>query len=66
MRELTAWYNEIYCRIVEDSAPHFMHPSRAGDAALQAIREASREQLRWMDDRLNEARTRFGEGVLAR
>ena len=63
VRELTAWYNEIYCRIVEDSAPHFRQPSRAGDAALEAIRAAAGEQHRWLDEQLDAARTRFLEAT---
>ena len=35
VQELTAWYNEIYCRIVEDSASHFVQPSKPGAAALK-------------------------------
>ena len=59
VRGLAAWYNEIYCRIVEDSAPHFRQPTRAGDAALNAIRQAADEQHHWLDVQLNAARTRF-------
>jgi len=61
VRELIAWYNEIYCRIVEDSAPHFRQPSRASTAALEAIRKAAGEQHGWLDEQLDAARARFME-----
>ena len=66
VQELTAWYNEIYCRIVEDSASHFVQPSKPGAAALKVIQAAAREQQRWMDSQLNEARTRFVESAQGR
>lgn len=59
VRELTAWYNEIYCRIVEDSSIHFMAPNATSEAALRAIRAAVPEQQHWVESELNEARARF-------
>jgi radical SAM superfamily enzyme YgiQ (UPF0313 family) len=52
VRFLTHWYNEIYCRIVEDSSGYFQKPSSGTSQALAAIRSASEQQRIWIEDHL--------------
>jgi len=52
VRFLTHWYNEIYCRIVEDSSGYFQKPGSNTSHALASIRSASEQQRNWIEDQL--------------
>jgi hypothetical protein len=59
VRFLTHWYNEIYCKIVEDSSGYFRKPSSHAPQALAAIRSASEQQRTWLEDHLALQRQEF-------
>lgn len=59
VRFLTHWYNEIYCRIVEDSSGYFRTPHAENSHALAAIRSASEQQRNWIEDQLALQRREF-------
>ncbi len=52
VRFLTHWYNEIYCKIVEDSSAYFRTPHPGNVRALAAIRSAAEQQRNWIEDQL--------------
>jgi hypothetical protein len=52
VRFLTHRYNEIYCRIVEDSSVYFRTPHAENSHALAAIRSASEQQRNWIEDQI--------------
>jgi hypothetical protein len=56
---LTGWYNEIFCRIVEDSAELFRTATPARSGALRSIYQAAERQRRWLEERLDDQRTAF-------
>lgn len=57
VRDLTAWHNEIFCRVVEESAPFFGAEKVSGShEALRALYRSAEEQRRWLQGRLGEAR----------
>jgi hypothetical protein len=58
---LTAWFNEIYCRTVEGSAPLFARPAAGTQASLRAIRQAVAEQQHWIVSQLSKERHDFLE-----
>jgi anaerobic magnesium-protoporphyrin IX monomethyl ester cyclase len=70
VRFLTHWYNEIYCKIVEDSSACFRAPRPDNPHALAAIQSASEHQRKWIEDQLALQRQSFftsagfPEGVL--
>jgi|WetSurMetagenome_2_1015567.scaffolds.fasta_scaffold15175_3 anaerobic magnesium-protoporphyrin IX monomethyl ester cyclase len=49
---LTHWYNEIYCRIIEDSSSYFRASRPDTSQALAGIRSASEQQRNWIEDQL--------------
>ncbi len=56
---LISWYNEIFCRIIEDSAGLF-RSSFAPDAdALRGIKAAAEQQRQWLEDQLARQRMEF-------
>lgn len=56
---LVHWYNEIFCRIIEDSA-EIIRSSDANKAyALKSIQSASVEQRQWLEDQLALQRQAF-------
>jgi radical SAM superfamily enzyme YgiQ (UPF0313 family) len=59
IRFLTHWYNEIYCKIVEDSSGYFRKPGAGAPRALAAIRSASEQQRIWIEDHLALQRQEF-------
>jgi radical SAM superfamily enzyme YgiQ (UPF0313 family) len=56
---LVGWYNEIFCRIVEDSAPFFKSPRAMNARALLSIRSAAERQRRWLEGQLADQRAAF-------
>jgi hypothetical protein len=48
----THWYNEIFCRIVEDSADMFRSRDVGDRNALISIKSAAERQRRWLEDQL--------------
>ncbi len=59
---LCSWYNEIYCRIVEDSAELFHPHVVTSPAALQAIQAAAEHQRKWLEDEVARQRQSFFTG----
>ena len=59
VRFLTHWYNEIYCKIVEDSSGYFRAPRPDNPHALAAIQSASEHQRKWIEDQLALQRQSF-------
>lgn len=56
---LIHWYNEIYCRIVEDSADYFRSPYTKDTRALASIRSAAEQQREWIEKELALERQAF-------
>ena len=56
---LTGWYNEIFCRIVEDSAEFFRTATPTQSSGLQSIYEAAEQQRLWLEERLDYQRHAF-------
>ncbi|MDD1654973.1 MAG: B12-binding domain-containing radical SAM protein [Methanomicrobiales archaeon] len=56
---LVQWYNEIYCKIVEDSAEVFRSADSESRYALMSIRSAAEQQRRWLEDQVALQRQSF-------
>jgi anaerobic magnesium-protoporphyrin IX monomethyl ester cyclase len=56
---LVHWYNEIFFRIVEDSAGIFRSPRWASSSAERSIHQSAEEQRLWLEDQLALQRQRF-------
>ena len=59
IRFLTHWYNEIFCRIVEDSAPFFASRRAQNRRALRQILLQASRQRQWLEERLLAQRETF-------
>ncbi|HVN75414.1 MAG TPA: radical SAM protein [Thermoanaerobaculaceae bacterium] len=56
---LVGWYNNIFCRIVEDSAEVFKAGLLSVDPALASIRSAAERQRAWVEEQLARQRHQF-------
>lgn len=56
---LTAHYNDVYCHIVEDSAPHFVSRRPGSLQALEAIQATAEQHWRWLEGGLARAAVEF-------
>ncbi|MGE5222260.1 MAG: B12-binding domain-containing radical SAM protein [Omnitrophica WOR_2 bacterium] len=56
---LTHWYNEIYCRIVEESAGYFRSDYVEDTRGLMSIRSAAEQQREWIEKELALERQAF-------
>jgi hypothetical protein len=57
---LAHWYNEILCRVIEDTAPSFRSEARMADPyALRSIQQAAERQRQWIEERLAYQRSTF-------
>lgn len=56
---LSGWYNEIFCRIVEDSAGVFLSADSNDSRALSSIRSEAEEQRQWLENELALQRQEF-------
>jgi anaerobic magnesium-protoporphyrin IX monomethyl ester cyclase len=56
---LAHWYNEIFCRIVEDSAEIFRFRDANDRNALIPIKSAAEQQRKWLEDQLALQRQTF-------
>lgn len=59
IRFLIHWYNEIFCRIIEDSAEIILNSDLHSAYALKSIQSASEEQRQWIEDQLAIQRKSF-------
>jgi len=53
------WYNEIFCRIVEDSARVFRSADSSDTHVLNSIRSEAEEQRQWLENELALQRQEF-------
>jgi radical SAM superfamily enzyme YgiQ (UPF0313 family) len=52
LRQLTAHANDVYCRVVEESAPHFSHPRPESPRSLEGIQVEAVRHFRWIQSTL--------------
>jgi len=60
---LAHWYNEIFCRIVEDSSEFLHSPPGANQSALVSIHSAAERQRQWLEDEIARQRQTFFTGA---
>ncbi len=60
---LAAWHNEIFRRVVVESAEEFRAGRKQSAMALTSIRQSAEEQRRWMVERLAAQREAFLSGI---